>query len=96
MRNKICDKLIRREERRDEGYLYTYELTSREGDAVATFGLPLYSIHITLTDPSGNCREANAKDVFSNVEKSKEFFDKLVKNLATPIDLIYILEDEIG
>jgi hypothetical protein len=96
MKKKICDKLIRREERRDEGYLYTYELTGREGSCVATWGLPLYSIRITLTDPSGGCREANARDVFSNIEKSKAFFDKLVNNLATPIDLIYVIEDEIG
>ena len=96
MKNKICDKLIRREERECCGIKYIYELTSREADAVAAFRLPLYSIKISMTAPDQNPREANARDVFSSLEKATTFFDKIVRNLATPIDLIYILEDEIG
>lgn len=96
MRNEICDKLIRRENLVDGDYSYTYELTSRAGDAVATYGLPLYSVRICMTDGDGKSREANAKDIFSNHEKAETFFNKLVRNLATPIDLVYILEDEIG
>ena len=67
----------------------------REGEGVADFRLPLYSIRVDMTDKHGNRRQANARDVFSNIDKAAEFFDKLVRNLATPIDLAYILEDEM-
>ena len=96
MSSRICDKLIRRENREEAGNKYTYELTLREADEVAAFGLPLYSIRISMTRVEGDQRETNARDVFSNGEKACAFFDKLVRNLATPIDLVYILEDEIG
>ena len=96
MKNKLCDRIIRREDREESGNKYSYELTMREADEVAAFRLPLYSIKISMTDSEGNERETNARDVFSNGEKARTFFDKIVRNLATPIDLVYILEDEMG
>ena len=95
MNYKVCDKLIRKEERQDGENIYSYELLMREGDTVADFRLPLYSIRVDMTDKYGHKRQANARDVFSSIDKAIDFFDKIVRNLATPIDLAYILEDEM-
>jgi hypothetical protein len=96
MKNKLYEQLIRKVEREADGFFYTYELTCREADEVAAFRLPLYSIHISLCDSEGYHRQSTAKDIFSNLAKAESFFDKIVRNLATPIDLMYVLEDEIG
>ena len=57
--------------------------------------MPLYSIKISMTDPSGNRSEREATDVFSSSDEAVRFFDRLVRNLATPIDLCYVVEDEV-
>lgn len=95
MSHKNCNRLLRREEVVDEGNFYSYELTVREGNSTADWRLPLYSIKVNMTDVEGTRREADAKDVFSSREQAVEFFDKIVRNLATPIDLAYIVEDEM-
>ena len=96
MSKNACDTVIRKEERQDEGNTYSYELRLRRGESTADFRLPLYSIRIGMTDTEGVLRQADAKDVFSNKKRAVEFFEKLVRNLATPIDLAYIVEDELG
>ena len=95
MNHKICERLLRKEEAMEDGNHYSYELTVREGNCTADWRLPLYSIKVNMTDVYGQRREADAKDVFSSKEKAMTFFDKIVKNLATPIDLAYIVEDEM-
>ena len=87
--------VIKKEEIADGGYSYTYELLLRRGVRTADFGLPLYSIKISMTDPSGNTSQREANDVFANSNQATQFFDKLVRNLATPIDLCYVVEDEV-
>ena len=89
-------KLIRKEERTDEDNSYCYELMMRKGDTLASWRMPLYSIRVHMTDAFGNEGSADVTDVFSDESKALCFFDKLVKNLATPIDLSYILEDEMS
>lgn len=89
-----CDNVIRREQKFDKGSSYLYELVMSHGDATANWQTPLYSVRIYMIDPMGNNREADARDIFSNLEDAEIFFDKVVRNLATPIDLAYILEDE--
>ena len=96
MSNKICNKLIRKESVQDGGYTYSYELLMSEGDMVANYRLPLYSIRVKMTDKNGEQREASARDVFSRKSEATAFFEKIVRNLATPIDLAYILEDEMA
>lgn len=86
---------VREETRETEDAIYTYTLSVRTGDSVASFGLSLYSIEIRMTDKYGKHTSAELNDVFSESRKAFRFFDKLVKNLATPIDLPYVLEDEI-
>ena len=87
--------VIKKEERAESGYSYTYELLLRRGVRTADFGLPLYSIKISMTDPSGNTSQREATDVFASSKQATLFFDKLVRNLATPIDLCYVVEDEV-
>ncbi len=87
--------VVKREERVDEGYSYTYELLLREGVRTDDFGLPLYSVRISMTDSDGRSSQREATDVFANGTQATEFFDRLVRNLATPIDLGYVVEDEV-
>ncbi len=75
-----------------EGITYRYILLSSKSIKVASFNMPLYSIEIIMNkDGVETCHTTN--DIFSDIGKALVFFDKLVDNLATPIDLPYILED---
>jgi len=93
-KEKIKSTVIRCDTRREEGYIYRYELTMKEGRSTASYGLSLYSIRVTMTDIEGKSTDGEVEDVFSDVGKAIVFYEKLVKNLATPIDLAYIAEDE--
>ena len=88
--------VIRQEMREADGILYKYELTMRESFLVASYGMPLYSISVEMHSQNGELTTAKAVDTFSNPDKAILFFEKLAKNLATPIDLPYILEDEMS
>jgi hypothetical protein len=96
MVNKLYDKVILKEEREKSGYRYSYELTERKGDSTIDFGVYLYSIKVDMIDDRGKSRHSEAKDLFSSKEKALSFFDMIVKHLVTPIDLKYIIEDELG
>ena len=91
----ICDNVIRKEQIFDKGSRYLYELIVRQGDDITNWQAPLYSVRIYMVDPLGNNRQADARDIFSDKDEAETFFDKIVRNLATPIDLAYILEDEM-
>ena len=45
---------------------------------------------------SGKRSHGRTTELFSDLKKAVRFFEKLVANLATPIDLAYIVEDEMG
>ncbi len=90
---KEIGEIIRREERAADGYEYVYELTVNESDRVASFKLPLYSISVKMSKGGEALTYARSGDVFSNEKKAISFFEKIVENLATPIDLAYVLED---
>ncbi len=94
-KSKVNQKILRTEERAVDDSIYTYELIMREGDATACWRMPLYSIRVKMKDTLGVSRTADAKDIFADGVKAVSFFEKLVKNLATPIDLAYIVEDEL-
>jgi hypothetical protein len=87
--------VVKKEKIVDEGFSYTYELLLREGVRTDDFGLPLYSIRISMTDSDGRNSQREATDVFADGAQATRFFDKLVRNLATPIDLGYVVEDEV-
>ena len=78
-----------------DGAEFRYSLIKKDSGAVSSFGIPLYSIQIELTDSDGRRTEACAGDVFVDIGKALVFFDRMVKNLATPIDLAYVIEDEL-
>ena len=88
--------LIRSEERCSDGVRYSYELSMCESRRTASFRIPLYSISVRMTDSRGNVTSASTNDLFADAGKAILFFNKLVSALATPIDLAYIVEDEIG
>jgi len=94
-KEKTVDTKIRTESREDSGNVYKYELIMRESARVASYKLPLYSIRIEMNQPSGETTYAETKEVFADVGRAIVFFEKLVRNLATPIDLPYIIEDEL-
>ena len=95
MNQKLCDTVIKTEEGFDGVNSYTYQLLVRKGETTADWQIPLYSFRVRMTDKDGINREAEAKDIFSDEKKAYDFFDKIVRNLATPIDLAYIIEDEL-
>jgi len=88
---------IRTEVREAEGFEYRYELTERKEFCVASYGIPLYSISVKMRRlGSQKSTEGKAENLFSDLKKAMRFFEKLVRNLATPIDLSYIVEDELA
>lgn len=86
--------LIRRDTVKEDGCEYVYSLTLRESTRVASYGIPLYSVRIDFTDSDGKHSEASVNDAFCDVGRAIVFYDKLLENLATPINLPYIFEDE--
>ena len=91
---KEDNKVICEEQRVLEGYVYTYRLILHSARKYSSFGMPLYSLSVAMRDSSGKSTHAETKEIFSEEIKARRFFDKLVRNLATPIDLAYIIEDE--
>jgi len=48
-----------------------------------------------MTDKDGSVTSASVDDAFCDAGQALIFYDKVVRNLATPIDLSYIFEDEM-
>ncbi len=93
--DKTVDTVIRTETKEADGAKYKYELIMRKSTKLVCFKLPLYSIKIEMTDEEGEVTKSETGELFSDVGKAISFFEKLVKYLATPIDLAYIVEDEL-
>ena len=96
MLNKKCSITVRTENREENGADYEYKLTVEKSERFAGYALPLYSIFVQMKDKDGTITNAEAKELFADVNKAHTFFDMLVENLATPIDLPYIIEDELS
>ncbi len=77
-----------------EGIAYRYIMLERKSLKVASYRIPLYTIKVIMETPEGKS-ESSVPDAFSDIGKATVFFNKLVENLATPIDLEYIYEDKI-
>ena len=93
-RDNCNDTVIRREIRSDDTHSYVYELTMSEGRHVSSFRIPLYTVKVEMTDRFGEKRTGKVRDAFADAGKAIMFFDKAVRNMATPIDLAYLSEDE--
>ena len=97
MRKKYETKnsAVRTEIREKDGIYYRYDLIMQESLATASYGIPLYSISVEMQGENGDATKATTKEVFADAGLAINFFEKLVYNLATPIDLPYVVEDEI-
>lgn len=94
-KQKTKDTVIRQDFREDAKNSYSYQLIMREDTRTASYKIPLYSIRVNMTDAAGESTSADVKDLFADAGKAINFYEKLVRYLATPIDLRYIVEDEI-
>lgn len=94
-KEKTVDVVIREEFREFKGAKYKYELIMRKSSKLVCFRLPLYSIKVEMTDAIGERTSAETGELFSDIGKAIAFFEKLVKYLATPLNLAYIVEDEL-
>ncbi len=94
-KERTTDTVIRTDTRQDKEYTYRYELIMKRGEGVASWRIPLYSIRVYMSDEKGKTSEGDIKDIFADLGKAVIFYEKVVRNLATPIDLVYALEDEI-
>ena len=90
----MVETVIRRDEVSEGKSNYRYELSVRENRLTASYGIPLYSVSVAMTDPEGEYTEAAVRDAFADAGRALVFYEKIVRYLATPIDLAYILEDE--
>ena len=88
---------VKSEIRVEEGVIYSYSLILNERELNLSFGFPLYSIYIEMHDTvTGKRTNACTDELFASEERALLFFEKLVRNLATPIDLAYVVEDEFS
>ena len=94
-KSQVIGKVIKKELCEKDGASYSYSLIVNESTSVASYRLPLYSIAIEMIDADGKKTNAETHDLFADVGKALVFFRKLVDNLATPLNLPYILEDEL-
>lgn len=94
-RSPVVGKIIKKELCEKDGATYSYSLIMNESNNVASYRLPLYSVAIEMVDQDGKKTNAESHDLFADVGKALVFFRKLVDNLATPLNLPYILEDEM-
>ena len=89
------EKTIRTAEVEADGISYTYTLSVSTSKRVASFRLPLYTIGVRMRCADGEVTEADTGAIFADIGKALTFYNTLVENYATPIDLHYILEDRI-
>ena len=94
-KQRTKDTVIRQDFREDSENSYSYQLIMREDTRTASYKIPLYSIRVNMTDAEGESTSADVKDFFADAGKAIKFYEKLVRYLATPIDLRYIVEDEM-
>ncbi len=94
-KSAIKENVIKQETISTDDATYTYTLRMRESNRVASYKLPLYSVDIEMTDKEGVHTDASTKDIFSDVGKALVFFRRMADNLATPLNLPYILSDEM-
>ena len=88
------EKIIKEDIREYDGAVFLYRLTEGYPKKIGRLTIPLYSIYIEMSK-NGECSKSSVNEVFADVGKALSFYNSLLENLATPIDLHYILEDKI-
>lgn len=94
-KQKDTKKIVRADEIKEGGILYRYTLFVTNSSRVASYGISLYSMRVEMTDKNGGHTETETGDIFADFGKALVFYERLRDNLATPIDLAYVLEDAI-
>ncbi len=94
-REKTVDTKIRTELYEEDGISYKYELIMRESKNLAGWKLPLYLISVEMTQSDSSVTSAETPEIFADAGRAIDFFEKLTKNLVTPINLPYVVEDEL-
>ena len=93
-KRKTVERIIKTQVKEVLGSTYTYNLTVTESEHVASYGIPLYSVAISECDVGGKVSEAKGTEIFADPGRAIAFYERLVRALATPTDLPYILEEE--
>ena len=94
-REKIKTEIIKEDKIERDGCEYRYTLECKKSMKVASYRLPLYSVKICFKSEDGDSTECSSGELFTDVGRALVFYRRLVDNLATPIDLPYIVEDEL-
>ena len=87
---------IRKEIRVRDGCLYRYRLVMKENREPPYDRPPLYSIEAEMTTDEDITTTGQIRDVFIDPGKALAFFNLVLRNYVTPIDLPYIFEDSIS
>ena len=83
------EKTVRETIIASNGYTYKYTLSaSRDKPSI-------YSLKVVMRALSGDIRSSTATLAMSDGGRAIAFYNKLVKNLATPSNLQYCVEDEL-
>ena len=89
------ETLILNERRSNAEADYTYRLLTRKSSVDAPPDIVLYTIEIQMTTRCGEKTHAQANNTFISKQDAINFFYRLVDNFATPLNLDYIIEDEV-
>ena len=92
-RKKMIERTVRIERAEADGYFYKYRLSVKYPHGDQSYRPLLYSITVELIDEAGARTSASLREAFSDHEQASFFFNKLVENLATPINLPFVFED---
>ena len=92
MRHKAMPKqeTIRETIVASNGYIYKYTLS------VGNDKNSMYSLKVVMRGEGGDVHSSTASVVLSDGGRAIAFYNKLVKNLATPANLQYCIEDELS
>ncbi len=93
-KQKSTETVIRKEERVSESTVYKYELILSESTGFSSYKLPLYSIRVEMLTNDGSVTYASSDKLFADLGVATDFFEKLIRSLASPTDLAYVVEDE--
>ena len=93
-RKDMVKDIIRTEIRQADGYEYRYYLSVTNSAKVASYNLPLYSVRVEMIGNEKHS-EHELREIFADSGKAITFFEEIVENLVTPLDLHFILEDKI-
>ncbi len=87
------EKILRVERAYEDGAEYRYELISEEMSEERVGDVTRYSIRVKMS-LCQNKTEATTDFIFTSLERASEFYSLLKKNLVTPLNLEYVIEDE--